>query len=99
MTYTPETRSNTGELRGPRNNWDESTEENLRQNILVRVRSEDIRWICKVEEINTWVKRRKSEWNDHINRLKNTVLWEQREIRIQQDEEALDNHVKDGMTI
>jgi hypothetical protein len=31
--------------------------------------SEDIRRICKIEEINTCVKRMKSEWNDHINRM------------------------------
>jgi hypothetical protein len=37
--------------------------------LLGRVRSEDIRCICKVEEINTWVKQRKSKWNDHINRI------------------------------
>jgi hypothetical protein len=48
--------------------------------LLGRVRSEDIRRICKVKEINSCVKRRKNEWNDHISRMT-----EYRTVRIARD--------------
>lgn len=34
-----------------------------------RVRSEDIRAVCRVDNINGWVLQRKKEWNVHIFRL------------------------------
>lgn len=40
----------------------------------------NIRRICEVENVNTWVKNRKQEWNQHINRMT-----EQRIVKIARD--------------
>ncbi|ENN80720.1 hypothetical protein YQE_02862, partial [Dendroctonus ponderosae] len=39
-----------------------------------RKRSENIRQMCKTESINDWVSKRKQEWNQHINRIRENRL-------------------------
>jgi hypothetical protein len=70
MTYTVETRPDAARTQETK----ETTEmavlrKTAGKTLLDRVRSKDIRCICRVEEIKTCVKRRKNEWNDHINRV------------------------------
>jgi hypothetical protein len=47
---------------------------NAGRSLLNRERSEDITRICKVEETSTWVKRRKSEWNDIKRMTENRIV-------------------------
>jgi hypothetical protein len=68
MTYTAETRQDAARTQETK----ETTEmavlrKTAGRTLLDRVRS--MRRTCRVEEIKTWVRRRKNEWNDHINKV------------------------------
>ena len=39
------------------------------KNLPDRVPNEEVRNICKREEINDWIKVRKTEWNNHSSRI------------------------------
>lgn len=34
-----------------------------------RVRSEDIRWIYKLDNVCNWMKERQTEWDEHMKRM------------------------------
>ncbi|XP_015182496.1 PREDICTED: uncharacterized protein LOC107069571 [Polistes dominula] len=70
LTYAAETKSETSKTRQIM----EATEMKIVRRIAgkslwYRVRSEDLRKACQIENINDWVLSRKVEWNDHITRM------------------------------
>lgn len=81
MTYTAETRP---ETRRTQRYLETSEMKTLRKiagkTLWDRETNENIRRICGVENINTWVKSRKQEWNLHIDRMT-----EQRIVKIARD--------------
>jgi type VI protein secretion system component Hcp len=51
---------------------------------LDKVRSEDIRALCKIKDINEWAHQQTIEWNEHITRMENNEL-----VKIARDESSI----------
>lgn len=81
MTYTAETRPQTSRTQRYLETSEMRTLRKIAGKTLWdRETSESIRRICEVDNVNTWVKNRKREWNQHINRMT-----EQRIVKIARD--------------
>ena len=70
LTYTAETRPETSKTKQIL----ETTEMKVVRKIAGRTlfdrkRSEEIRRMCKIDNINDWVLQRKKNWNEHISRM------------------------------
>ncbi|XP_044744651.1 uncharacterized protein LOC123306625 [Coccinella septempunctata] len=81
MTYTAETRPQTSKTQRYLETSEMKTLRKIAGKTLWhRETNESIRRICEVDNVNTCVKNRKREWNQHINRMT-----EQRIVKIARD--------------
>lgn len=81
MTYTAETRPDTTKTKRLLETCEMKVLRKIAgKTLLDRERSDNIRKMCGVEEVNEWILRRKHEWNAHIDRMDH-----ERMVRIARD--------------